>query len=189
MNTQITKDRLDPRLAACASDGVDPDMFFADDPDYDGYSEAQTALAKVICSTCELRQECLEVAMVEQIPDGVWGGLTGKERRMALNRTRIGVSVFTKRERVVSPAAVEARNKANELKTVKASERDREMLTLALKQFDDIDPLTVQMALLRINNPGLTLAQVSGMMVPPVSKDVFAGRLKRLVRRIDERVF
>ena len=184
MNTPIIKDRLDPRLAACASDDVDPDMFFADDPEYDGYSEALTGLAKVICSACKIQQECLEVAMVEQIPDGVWGGLTGKERRMALNRTRIGASVFTKREYVISPAAVEARNKANEAKVVKASKRDCEMLAMALDRFNDIDPLTAEMARLRIANPGLTLAQVSSKMIPSVSKDVFAGRLKRLIRRV-----
>lgn len=184
MNTPIIKDRLDPRLAACVSDDVDPDMFFADDPEYEGYSEALTGLAKVVCSTCKIQQECLEVAMVEQIQDGVWGGLTGKERRMALNRTRVGMSVFTKREYVISPAAVEARNKANETKIIKASERDCEMLTTALNRFDDIDPLTIEMAKLRITNPGLTLAEVSSKMIPPVSKDVFAGRLKRLIRRV-----
>lgn len=37
--------------------------------------------AKRICSTCDVRHECLEYALQTKEPYGIWGGLTELERK------------------------------------------------------------------------------------------------------------
>lgn len=37
--------------------------------------------AKSICETCPVKTECLEFALANNEQDGVWGGLTPKERK------------------------------------------------------------------------------------------------------------
>jgi len=49
-------------------------------------SEAGAADAKAICSTCPVREECLEFAVDTRQPDGVWGGLTQVERHRLIRR-------------------------------------------------------------------------------------------------------
>lgn len=43
--------------------------------------------AKIVCTGCPVRMECLAEALDNQIGYGVWGGMTERERR-ALLRTR-----------------------------------------------------------------------------------------------------
>lgn len=43
--------------------------------------------AKSICATCDVKEECLEYALVTKEPYGIWGGLTEIERKAKL-RTR-----------------------------------------------------------------------------------------------------
>ena len=59
-------------LARCR--GMDPDVFFGRN-----LTEARTAIRT--CDRCEVRQQCLEYAVVEGIEIGVWGGLTERQRR------------------------------------------------------------------------------------------------------------
>jgi WhiB family redox-sensing transcriptional regulator len=47
--------------------GVDPEVFFADDPEL-------IDTAKAICGGCLAREECLEHALMRNEPHGVWGG-------------------------------------------------------------------------------------------------------------------
>jgi len=42
--------------------------------------------AKVICSTCPVREECLTFALANREEQGVWGGLTETERRRVRRR-------------------------------------------------------------------------------------------------------
>lgn len=58
--------------AACA--GVDPALFFPDD----GVSSQD---AMQVCRTCCVRQECLQSAISNDEPFGIWGGLTMSQRR------------------------------------------------------------------------------------------------------------
>ncbi len=44
-----------------------------------------TDAAKAVCRRCLVREECLGYAQANRISEGVWGGLTGPERR-ALTR-------------------------------------------------------------------------------------------------------
>lgn len=67
------------QLAACA--GADPDMFFPERGESD-------EPAKAICARCEVRVECLEMALDRRLVDGIFGGLTAAERRPLLQARR-----------------------------------------------------------------------------------------------------
>ena len=60
------------RNAHCARNR--PESFF---PEKGG----STREAKRICSTCEVRRECLEFALENDERFGIWGGLSERERR------------------------------------------------------------------------------------------------------------
>ena len=50
-------------------------------------SESQmTDLAKEKCPTCPVRAQCLDFALRNHIENGIWGGLTEKERRKLVRR-------------------------------------------------------------------------------------------------------
>lgn len=59
-------------FALCAE--TDPDAFFP------GKGESVTP-AKKVCMRCEVRAECLEYALDNEISHGVWGGLSEQQRR------------------------------------------------------------------------------------------------------------
>ncbi len=65
--------------ALCAQ--TDPEAFF---PEKGG----STRDAKKICTTCEVRAQCLEYALTNDERFGIWGGLSERERRK-LRRGRI----------------------------------------------------------------------------------------------------
>jgi WhiB family redox-sensing transcriptional regulator len=59
-------------LAACR--GADLNLFFP--------GRGETAgPARQACAQCPVRQQCLEYAVSNRIVCGIWGGLTGPERR------------------------------------------------------------------------------------------------------------
>lgn len=171
---------LNPDLAKCTSPSIDPDIFFMDDKNDEDYSAIQTEIARSICFTCELREQCLKYA-IEEDEEGVWGGTTTYERRVAKTRKRRNYVPLGRAS--ISEKALKTGKIANKNRAIEASKRDRELLSRALVAFSDIEQLTVEMAKLRIAEPDLTLAELSAMM--NVSKDVFAGRLKRLIRRLE----
>jgi WhiB family redox-sensing transcriptional regulator len=65
--------------AACR--GIDPDVFHP-------VSEEDAEEAKAICALCPVRQPCLEHALVNREREGVWGGLTDRERRRLIRQRR-----------------------------------------------------------------------------------------------------
>jgi len=65
-------------LAACREIGSD-EWF----PERGGSSAA----AKAVCMSCPVRNQCLEYALENDIPHGIFGGLSYRQRR-ALRRSR-----------------------------------------------------------------------------------------------------
>ncbi len=65
-----------PAVAGCR--GIDPDRLFV--------PGAAQNRAKLICSGCDVRAECLADALDNEIEFGVWGGMTERERRALLRR-------------------------------------------------------------------------------------------------------
>jgi WhiB family redox-sensing transcriptional regulator len=63
--------------ALCAQ--TDPESFF---PEKGG----STRDAKKICTSCEVRSECLEYALANDERFGIWGGLSERERRKLRRR-------------------------------------------------------------------------------------------------------
>ena len=61
--------------------GADPDLFY---PSPEDPAEA----AKEICYVCPVREPCLEHAITAREKQGVWGGLTEKERRRLIRQRR-----------------------------------------------------------------------------------------------------
>lgn len=58
---------------------TDPEAFF---PEKGG----STRDAKKICTSCEVRTECLEYALANDERFGIWGGLSERERRKLRKR-------------------------------------------------------------------------------------------------------
>ncbi|WP_246007305.1 WhiB family transcriptional regulator [Actinomadura pelletieri] len=75
-------------LAACR--GVDPDAFFVRPSD-----RAGVAAAKRICAGCPVREECLRYAVADEALEGIWGGMTDRERTATRLRTRLARDLLT----------------------------------------------------------------------------------------------
>ena len=75
----MTKGLTWREFAVCAQ--IDPELFF---PEKGTNTRAGAALAKKICSTCPVTEQCLKEALrIEQIfasRFGIWGGTTPHER-------------------------------------------------------------------------------------------------------------
>jgi WhiB family redox-sensing transcriptional regulator len=52
-------------------------------------SDAERDQAKEVCGGCPVRESCLEWALELGIDDGIFGGLTARERRTLERRTRV----------------------------------------------------------------------------------------------------
>ena len=63
--------------------GVDPAVMYPDDEDV-----AAVARAKGLCGACPVQSQCLEHALLRREKDGVWGGLTARERQRVIRRRR-----------------------------------------------------------------------------------------------------
>lgn len=67
--------------ARCAE--VDPELFFPE--------PCQSARAAVaVCGRCEVRGPCLAYAVAHRLFDGVWGGLTARQRVLPARARRRG---------------------------------------------------------------------------------------------------
>jgi WhiB family redox-sensing transcriptional regulator len=67
--------------AACA--GLENDLFFPA-----GEEESLAATAKAVCAACPVQEQCLQYALATNQTEGVWGGMTGPERRRLRRRLR-----------------------------------------------------------------------------------------------------
>ena len=107
-------------LAACR--GMDPDDFHPDK----GHSRT-AANAKAVCAGCPVRSECLAFALDNDICDGIYGGLSPRERgtlrprrnqRQPINHgTEGGYSTHRRRNEDPCPACAEAARQARRRRT------------------------------------------------------------------------
>ncbi len=79
VNLGLAGDRLEWQADAAWRD-MSVDLFY--DPDHvRGQSKlSRQAYAKSICVTCRVIEQCIARVLRVGEPDGVWGGLTAKER-------------------------------------------------------------------------------------------------------------
>lgn len=68
-------------LARCR--GADPELFHPAEDD-----EIAEDAARAVCVLCPVREPCLEYALTARERDGVWGGVTARERRRILRHRR-----------------------------------------------------------------------------------------------------
>lgn len=68
-------------LAACS--GIDPGIFYPSSED-----ESDARAAKSVCGVCEVREACLEHALLVREKEGIWGGATERERRRIIRQRR-----------------------------------------------------------------------------------------------------
>jgi WhiB family transcriptional regulator, redox-sensing transcriptional regulator len=61
---------------------VEPDLFYP-------VSDSDAGPAKEVCAGCGVRERCLDYALTCREFDGVWGGLTGTERRALYRRRKL----------------------------------------------------------------------------------------------------
>lgn len=78
--SQVDIDTRDAWRVRASCIVADPDTFF---PEKGG----SVRDARKVCQKCEVKDQCLEFALENKEPFGVWGGLTQQERK-ALLRTR-----------------------------------------------------------------------------------------------------
>jgi len=67
--------------AACG--GTETALFFPA-----GEEETLAEAAKSVCAACPVSEDCLQYAIATNQSEGVWGGLTGAERRRLRRRLR-----------------------------------------------------------------------------------------------------
>lgn len=72
--TTWTPDQREEWMGGALCAETDPDMFF---PEKGG----NTRPPKAVCAACPVREQCLAYALRENITDGIWGGLSPRERR------------------------------------------------------------------------------------------------------------
>jgi WhiB family redox-sensing transcriptional regulator len=65
--------------AACR--GLDPAIFHPQD-------DTEAEAAKAICGACPVASDCLEHAIERREKEGVWGGMTERERQRIIRRRR-----------------------------------------------------------------------------------------------------
>ncbi|MFF7634252.1 WhiB family transcriptional regulator [Kitasatospora sp. NPDC008050] len=78
--------------AACAE--LDTDLFYGPDEEDPAYQdvvgrEFAERRAKAICWSCPVRGACLALAVRRPEPEGIWGGLTARERRRLIGDLRM----------------------------------------------------------------------------------------------------
>ena len=70
--------------AACK--GMDTEIFFYTDRERGPRRAHREKVAKTICSSCPVINQCREQALKLAEPYGIWGGLTEEERVEILNK-------------------------------------------------------------------------------------------------------
>lgn len=67
---------------------IGPAIFFADNEN-SNESKKNDKLAKSICSKCNVRPECLNYSLNQQISFGIWGGFSSRERNAIIKKLKL----------------------------------------------------------------------------------------------------
>ncbi|MBC7459142.1 WhiB family transcriptional regulator [Candidatus Saccharibacteria bacterium] len=67
---------------------VDPELFFPIG-ETSPIDKQQVKDALAVCAMCQVTEQCLDYALTTNQTDGVWGGLSGKQRRAYKRRATI----------------------------------------------------------------------------------------------------
>jgi WhiB family redox-sensing transcriptional regulator len=74
--------------AACRR--MSPALFFA--VARSEHTRVEVKAAKAVCAICDVQEECLEFAIRTGQREGIWGGLTDRERRKVRQAVRAAES-------------------------------------------------------------------------------------------------
>lgn len=151
-----------------------PDIFFPEQGDTKEPREA-----KALCRSCPVIDLCGEYAIRFNMTDGIWGGFTPAERRAIRNRAVNGAPVVRSR---IPKRPIDPYNVSNAERTKLAGLNAVELLPLALDLVQGrVSKETRLVAEARLKHPDYSLKQIGELFTPPISKDVVAGRLRRLL--------
>ena len=64
--------------AACRM--LDGPLFFAPEGEQRAERQVREATARAVCTSCPVREQCLDYALQKSIRHGIWGGLSADER-------------------------------------------------------------------------------------------------------------
>jgi hypothetical protein len=169
---------MDTSQANCLN-ATNPDIFFPDEEEK--HDKNLILLAKRFCGECSIREQCLAMAMADLELEGVWGGTTKYERRN-VNRMAKRRDIEKTYKRLKEEPNIKMLKSANDRRAAIAGLEAQTRLKLALEILgDSADPLGVEVALIRISNPEIRLKELGEMLNIPVSKDIVAGRIRRLL--------
>lgn len=161
---------FDTTNAACAT--ADPELFF---PETSGVYQ-KTVEAKALCNTCPISMQCLAEAMTNDY-EGIWGGTTYSERRRMRRKTLGEVKVRAPR----TERQINAGRLANADRQWYAVEQSKVALIEAVRILgNEVPEETQRLVALRLARPELSIEKLGLLMDPPMSKDIVAGRLRRL---------
>lgn len=72
--------------------GLDPAIFFHPEGERGDERRERERVAKAICHTCPVMNECAAHALAVREPYGIWGGLGEDERTAIYNRRKLAVA-------------------------------------------------------------------------------------------------
>ncbi len=152
----------------------DAEIFFPEQGDTKEPREA-----KALCRSCPVISLCGEYAIRFNMTDGIWGGFSPSERRAIRNKILNGAPVVRSR---IPKRPIDPYNVSNAERTKLAGLNAVELLPLALSVVGDRVPEETRLvAEARLKHPDYSLKQIGELFTPPISKDVVAGRLRRLL--------
>jgi hypothetical protein len=152
-----------------------PEIFFPEQGDTKEPREA-----KALCRSCPVIDLCGEYAVRFNMTDGIWGGFTPSERRAIRLRATTGKPVVVSNRFPKRP--IDPYNGSNAERTKLAGLNAVELLPLALDLVKGRVPKETRLvAEARLKHPEMSLKQIGELFDPPISKDVVAGRLRRLL--------
>lgn len=144
--------------------------------------------AKDICNSCPIQLQCLEYGQANE-EYGIWGGLTPEERKGKIRVYSLPKVQRVKRyEDKMVPLKQANQKRLEESATGNILKLQEAMQIATQSQVPahaaEAMPAWLEAAQLRIDNPSLSISELAHMS--GMSKDVYAGKLRRLIKFANE---